>query len=290
MEFLGGRGKRRAPPPPKDLPQLFNPLYPKSIMLNSLLITHHLTTLPFFLPFSNPSTHSPPLPQSPNLPPLNPLTHRPHRHLHHNERPRTNRQRPHTRRPNPPPKPPHPLLPPRLRETIPHVPIPHHLALSLRLLVQLTAQTLHPVTTRNCRRCGWRGDEPVTLHLALDDVERVRGKPEGFTGKTAVERDERGGDGGPRGGGSLRVQPHQVFERQKPEFWEIKENVKRKKSTQARTENILTRHRKPSLLSPPSLLGLYTAHLFLPLGSQASSYNRQGRCIIFLLHAVASVT
>lgn len=106
------------------------------------------------------------------------LIHRPHHHLNHNKRPRTNRQRPHTRRTNAPPKPPHPLLPPRLPPNIPHIRIPHP------------------------------GPETIGLHLAFDDVEGVGGQPEGFAGDAAVEGDEGGGDGGARGGGSLGVQAH----------------------------------------------------------------------------------
>lgn len=132
---------------------------------------HHveiITPPPPPLPYSTPS---------PNPPKY--LPHRPHHHLNHNKRPRTHRQRPHARGANPLPKSPRPFRPPRLPPHVPHVGIPHP-----------------------------AGAEAIGLHLAFDDVEGVRGQPEGFARDAAVEGDEGCGDGGAWGGGPLRVEAH----------------------------------------------------------------------------------
>lgn len=136
-----------------------------------------------------------------NLPsPENLLAHRPHRHLNHSKRPRTNRQRPHHRRSYPSPEPSHPLLPPHLPETVPHTPI--------------LPPTYHPIL-----RAG--RTKPVTLHFRFDHIQRIRSEPEGLAGKTTVERDERSGDRVALDGVGVGVAVHQVFEGEEPIVFNI---------------------------------------------------------------------
>lgn len=108
------------------------------------------------------------------------------RRLHHGERSGADRHGPEQRGPDALPEAAHALGAPRLREAVAHGLVPHLLA------------------------------EPVRLHLALDDVERVAGEPEGLARQPAVQRHLVGGDLGALQLVARRVRVHQVLERQEP--------------------------------------------------------------------------
>ena len=105
----------------------------------------------------------------------------------HSKRASTDRHGSQQRRTDPLPEPPEAFRPPSLREAVTHALIP---------LV---------------------GPEPVALHLALDDIKRVTGQPEGLAGQSTV-----GGDADLRDllapdAVAPRVRVHQVLVGQEPD-------------------------------------------------------------------------
>ncbi len=109
-----------------------------------------------------------------------------HRRLDHGKGSGTDGHSTQQRRPNALPEATHALTPPRLREAITHALVAHVLP------------------------------EPVRLHLALDDIKRVAGQPEGLAGKPTVQRHLVSGDLAAREPVARRVGVHHPLEGQEP--------------------------------------------------------------------------
>ena len=115
------------------------------------------------------------------------LVESPHKHLNNRKRSSADRHSPHQRRRDALPEAPRTLGPPRLREAVPH---------GLVLLVLA---------------------EPVRLHLALDDVERVAAQPQHLAREAAVRRDLERRDVLPVDAVAPRVRVHHPLEAEEPE-------------------------------------------------------------------------
>jgi hypothetical protein len=69
------------------------------------------------------------------------------------------------------------------------------------------------------------GTESITLHLALDDIERVAGEPESLAGKTTVGGDLDAGNIVTLDVVALGVQVHEILKRQEPDAVRLRFSV-----------------------------------------------------------------